>query len=414
MTEKKHQVLIVGGGAAGISLAAALKRKAGGGDMDIAIVEPSENHYYQPAFTLVGAGSYSLAQTQRKEKDLVPAGVEWIRGRASGFQPESNSLSLEGGESLTYDYLVVCPGLELNWEKIDGAKESLGQGGVCSNYSPEHVAYTWECLKKQKAGAKLLFTQAPLPFKCPGAPQKIAYLAADHLRKQGILNDCRLSFLSHAPTIFGVPFFARELNKVADRYGIQRFFQHNLVGIDGKNRTATFEILGGDREGETQALEYDLLHFTPPQSPPEVIRKGPLANEAGYVEVNQHSLQHVQYTNIFALGDAASTPNSKTAAAVRKQVPVVVNNILALQNGESLDESYDGYASCPLTTAYGKVIMAEFGYGGKVMPTFPLDPARERRSYWWIKATGLPLFYWNYMLKGYTWFLDHDRDFVES
>ena len=413
MSEKKHQLVIVGGGTAGITLAATLNRQAGSQKLDIAIIEPANEHYYQPAFTLVGAGSYTLDKTRRPQSELIPAGVDWIQGRASSFDPDNNSLTLESGDKLSYDYLVLCPGLELNWEKIKGASEALGSGGVCSNYSPQHVEYTWDCIQQLKAGSTALFTQAPLPFKCPGAPQKIAYLCADHLRKRDLLKQVNLHFLTHGPAMFAVPLFAKELNSVAARYDINVHFQHNLVAIDADNKQASFEIVGGDKEGEKVVLDYDMLHFTPPQSPPEAIRNSVLANEAGYVDVNQHSLQHNRFNNVYGLGDAASTPNSKTAAAVRKQAPVVAHHLLGQIQGKPSALEYDGYGSCPLTTAYGKVIMAEFIYGGKVTPTFPLDPRKERWLNWWIKASGLPLFYWHYMLKGYSWFFQHNTDFVE-
>ncbi len=413
MSESKHQIIIVGGGTAGITVAASLRRQAGGANLDIAIIEPSTEHYYQPAFTLVGAGTYTLDKIRRKEQSLIPEGANWIRAKANSFDPDNNVLTLDSGDSVAYDYLVLCPGLELNWEKIEGASAALGNNGVCSNYSPEHVEYTWSCIQNLKPGAKALFTQAPLPFKCPGAPQKIAYLAADHLQKNGHLNECEVSFLTHGPGLFAVPMFAKELVKVAERYGINVHYQHNLVSIDSANKKATFEVVGGDKQGEKVVLEYDMLHFTPPQSPPEAIKKSSLANESGYIDVHQNTMQHTKFTNIFALGDAGSTPNSKTAAAVRKQAPVVVKHLMTLMNGGSLKEAYDGYGSCPLTTAYGKVIMAEFVYGGKVTPTFPLDPRKERWFNWWIKVTGLPVFYWSYMLKGYDWFFKHNTDYVD-
>jgi sulfide:quinone oxidoreductase len=412
-TEKHHQILIIGGGTAGITVATSLCRRSGNDNLDIAIVEPSDTHYYQPAFTLVGAGCYSMANTRRQERALIPAGVKWIKDRVASFDPDSDRVELDSGDVVTYDYLVVCPGLELNWDKIEGAQEALGKNGVCSNYSPDYAEYTWTCLQQLKAGANVLFTQAPLPFKCPGAPQKIAYLGADHLKKKGILGDCNLHFLTHGPAMFAVPFFAEKLNKVVARYGIDVHFQHNLVSIDGENRKATFEVVGGDDQGETVVLDYDMLHFTPPQSPPGAVKSSPLANEAGYVDLNQHSMQHSQYKNVFGLGDAGSTPNSKTAAAVRKQAPIVVRNLLGLIRGGTVEEGYDGYASCPLTTAYGKVLMAEFIYGGKVTPTLPLDPGKELWVNWWIKVTALPIFYWNYMLKGYEWFFAHNTDFKE-
>jgi len=238
-------------------------------------------------------------------------------------------------------------------------------------------------------------------------------LSADYLRKKGIGAECDLHFLTHAPGMFAVPLFAKELVKVAERHKINVHFQHNLVAIDGENRRATFEVVGGENSGSRLDIEFDMLHVTPPQSPPAEIKNSPLANEAGFVDLDQGTMRHTRYGNVFGLGDAGSTPNSKTAAAIRKQSPVVVKNLLKVMDGRSLEDTYDGYASCPLTTAYGKVLMAEFCYGGKVTPTFPLNPAKERWSYWWIKATGLPIFYWHYMLKGREWFLKHNVDFVD-
>ncbi len=413
MASKHHQILIIGGGAAGITVAASLRRNTGGRNLDIAIIEPSDAHYYQPALTLVGAGAYSLAKTRRAESTLIPNGVIWLKDSAASFDPDNNSVGLESGDSVTYDYLVVCPGLVLHFDKIEGVTEALGKGGVCSNYSPAHAEYTWECIKGLQRGGKAIFTQAPLPFKCPGAPQKIAYLAADYLRKQGLLKDCNLSFLTHAPSMFGVPFFAKELVKVAARYGIDVKYQHNLIALDGAAKKATFEVVGGDKEGEKLTVDYDMIHVTPPQSPPEFVRSSVLANEGGWVDVHKHTMQHVKYNNVFGLGDVASTPNSKTAAAIRKQAPVVVRNLLQVMDGGTLEEGYDGYGSCPLTTAYGKVILAEFVYAAKVTPTFPLDPRKERSSMWWVKTTGLPIMYWDYMLKGHEWFWQHDTNFVE-
>ena len=408
-----HKILIIGGGAAGITVAASLKRR-GVRAADIAIVEPSDTHYYQPAFTLVGAGAYDLARTRRPTDSLIPAGIARIKAAAHKFDPDSNAVELSTGNRLTYDYLVVCTGLKLDWNKVEGLAEALGHDGVCSNYSPQHVTYTWDCIKALKPGDKAIFTQPPLPFKCPGAPQKIVYLTIDDLRRRGIRQKVDIEYYVHAPVIFGVPFFARQLAKIAADYGVKIFYQHNLVAVDAKAKNAVFEIVGGDKQGQRVSVPFDMLHVSPPQSPPDEIKSSPLANAAGWVEVNQNSMQHVRYANVFSLGDVASTPNSKTAAAVRKQAPVVVRNILRLMRGAAVENSYDGYASCPLTTANGKAIIAEFVYGGKVTPTLPiLDPGKPRWLSWWIKTTFLPILYWSYMLKGREWFPRHNTAFKE-
>ncbi len=408
MATRHRQVLIVGGGTAGIAVAASLSKRDGG--LDIAIVEPSRQHYYQPAFSLVGAGQFDIDATRRQIELVVPPGVGLIRAGVTAFRPEANAVDLTDGNTFTYDWLIVATGVGLDWDKVSGLRETLGKNGVCSNYAPEHAPYTWQCVQALKPDAHAVFTQPPLPFKCPGAPQKAAYLTADYLRRKG--QGARLDYYVHAPVIFGVPYFARELVKVAARHGIAVHYQHNLVAVDGGKKLATFEAVGGDGQGQRIEVPFDMLHVAPPQSPPAAVRTSPLANPAGFVEVDQNSLRHTRFANVFALGDACSTANSKTAAAVRKQAPVVAQNLLAAVAGRPLTAAYDGYASCPLTTAIGKVIMAEFIYGGKVTPTLPLDPSQERSFNWWIKKTALPVFYWNYMLRGHEWFLKHNTAFT--
>lgn len=412
MSNSNHDVVIVGGGTAGITVAASLRRRAPK-SLDIAIIDPAESHYYQPAWTLVGGGAYSLERTRRSLASLVPAGVRLIRDAVTAFRPDANEVTLASGDVVGYAQLVVCPGLILDWEKVEGLPGAPGRNGVCSNYSADHAEYTWACIQALKSGARAVFTQPPMPFKCPGAPQKIAYLTADHLRRSGLLKSCHIEFHTATPAIFGVPFFAKALTRVAARYGIEVDVSHNLIAVDGAARKATFEVVDGDGKGSRIVVDYDMLHVTPPQAPPAFIRTSPLANEAGWVDVDQGSLQHPKFSNVFSLGDVCSTPNSKTAAAIRKQSPVVVRNILRVRKGEEAVAEYDGYASCPLTTAYGKVIMAEFIYGGKVTPSIPLNPGKERWVNWWIKKTGLPLMYWHYMLKGREWFPEHNTRWRE-
>ena len=406
-----HTILIIGGGAAGVSVANNMRRQ--NAKIDISIIEPSEKHYYQPGFTIVGGGAYTLKQTLRNEADLIHPSVTWIKDYADTFQPDENTVTLRSGEIISYDYLVVCPGLQLDWHKIAGLSETIGKNNVCSNYSPDTVEYTWECIKNTQSGVAL-FTQPPMPIKCAGAPQKIMYLAADRFRKKGILDNISVEFFTAGPAMFGVPFFAKALNKVVAGYGIKPYFNHNLIAIDGPAKTATFELT--DAEGKQQQLvkSFDMIHVTPPQSAPDFIKNSPLANAAGWVDVNEKTLQHNKFTNIFGLGDATSTPNAKTAAAVRKQVPVLVDNIFQLIDGKSVDENYDGYGSCPLTTSLSTVMLAEFSYGGKVTPSFPwLDP-RKSLFIWWIgKKIGFPWMYWSLMLKGYRIDIPHLESYAK-
>jgi sulfide:quinone oxidoreductase len=407
------RIVIIGGGAAGITVAASLMRRADGKALEIRIVDPAKKHFYQPALTLVGGGAYELADTNRPMQSVIPKGVEWIAQAVTDIDPENNQVKLADQTTLDYDYLVVCPGVSLDWDAIEGLSDTIGKNGVCTNYSPQHVEYTWECIQALKAGDKAFFTQAPLPFKCPGAPQKIAYMAADYLKQKKILDQCELHFTNPGPGMFGVPFFAKQLVQVAAGYGIECNLLHKLTKIDGERKVATFQVVGGDEEGTVKEFEFDMIHVTPHQKAPDFLKGSGIVNEAGYVEVDQNSMQQVKYPNVFGLGDACSTPNSKTAAAVRKQAPTVVANIKNMIDGKPLEESYLGYGACPLVTARGKVIMAEFIYGGKVTPTLPFftKPHRESSLMWPIKTHGLPFLYWEFMLKGHEKFFQPDMNY---
>jgi sulfide:quinone oxidoreductase len=394
----QHQIVIVGGGTAGTSVAASLLRHRP--SLDVAVVEPSDTHYYQPAWTLVGGGVCKLEQTARAQKETLPESATWVQKRVTSFQPDTNRITLADGSTLAYQVLVVAPGIQLNWDQVQGLTAALGRNGVCSNYSPDYAPYTWDCLR-QFQGGKAIFTQPAPPLKCAGAPQKIAYLAADHARRNGVLDNSEFHFYSGAGALFSVPDFVPYLEEVAQGYGIGIHLSHELVAVDGDNRIATFRTK--DSEGNTRDVEqaFDLLHVTPPQTAPDFVRESPLVNSEGWVDVDRNTTQHNQYPNIFSLGDASSLPTSKTAAAVRKQAPVTVANLLAHLDSAPLEASYDGYTSCPLITAYGKVILAEFMYDAVVSPTLPLNPFKESRFYWWVKTTALPAFYWRGMLRGY-------------
>ena len=397
MAAQHFTLLIVGGGAAGVSVANNMRRQ--NPTITIGLIEPSEKHYYQPGFTIIGGGAYTLKKATKEEKDLIHPSVTWLKDYADTFAPDKNTVTLKSKAKVTYDYLVVCPGLQLDWDKVKGLKETLGKNNVCSNYSVEHVEYTWTTIQAMESG-NAIFTQPPMPIKCAGAPQKIMYLAADRFRKKGILDKFNIEFCTATPGLFGVPFFAKALLKVVADYGIKTNFQTTLVAIDGKKKTATFEVTEGDKKSEV-TKNFDMIHVTPPQSAPDFIKQSPLANAAGWVDVNPKSLLHNKYPNVFGLGDAAGTTNAKTAAAVRKQVPIVVDNILNVMNAKAVIEKYDGYGSCPLTTSLNTVMLAEFAYDGKVTPSFPfIDPRENRPIWWWGKTTGFPFLYWHIMIKG--------------
>ncbi|HEY9685522.1 MAG TPA: FAD/NAD(P)-binding oxidoreductase [Coleofasciculaceae cyanobacterium] len=391
-----YQVVIVGGGTAGITVAAKLARKLKSGS--VAIIEPSRVHYYQPLWTLVGGGVFPKQKSARQEADFIPRGVTWIQEAVDAFQPDSNQLTTDSGRTLSYDCLVVAPGLQINWDRIPGLQEALGKDGVCSNYSYETVDKTWEFIRNFQGGTAI-FTHPSTVVKCGGAPQKIMYLADDAFRKSGVRDKSRVVFASASGGIFAVKKYADALNRVIDRKGIDTMYRQNLVELRPSQHEAIFEHMD---TGEKTNLHYDFIHVTPPMGPPDFVRHSPLANAEGWVDVDQHTLRHHRYPNVFSLGDAASLPTSKTGAAIRKQAPVLVENLMAVMQNREPVVHYDGYTSCPLVTGYGRLILAEFDYNLKPQETFPFDQSKERRSMYILKKDVLPRFYWSAMLKGIT------------
>lgn len=394
-TRDHYPVLIIGGGSAGITVAARLRKHVPAGD--IGVVEPAEKHYYQPLWTLVGGGVMPKRTTERSEASVMPAGVSWVRDSVTEFLPAENAVRTAGGATLRYDYLVVAAGIQIDWHKVKNLPECLGKDGVCSNYSYEHVQSTWEFIRGFKGGTAV-FTQPNTPIKCGGAPQKIMYLAEDHFRRSGVRDRCDVRFYSGDPAIFKVKKYADALTRVIESRGMKTFFQHNLVELRPQSREAVFQNLAAG--GAEVVQRYDMIHVTPPMSAPDVIKRSPLANAGGWVDVDKATLRHTRFANVFSCGDASSLPTSKTGAAIRKQAPVLVANLLAAMRQAQPAQTYDGYTSCPLVTGYGKLILAEFDYDLKPTETFPFDQGKERRSMYLLKKHVLPPLYWSGMLKG--------------
>lgn len=411
--QNHHQVVIIGGGTAGIMVASQLMKQKN--YTRIAIIEPADTHYYQPAWTLVGAGTYDYAKTARPMGDIIPKGTTWIKDKATGFSPENNTVHTAASGDITYDYLVVAPGLVYDMNLVPGLGEALDKGVVCSNYTkPDH---TWQVVQNFKGGTAL-FTQPTTPIKCGGAPQKTMYLSEAAFHKTGVRDKTSVVFATPGTIIFGVPEIAKTLMEVVDRKDINLRFGYQLKKVDGPNRIAWYAFadhmkeynhkeIKTETDGDLTGIHFDMLHTAPPSVAPKFIKESSLVNEAGWLAVNKHTMQHDTYGNIFGLGDVAGLPTAKTGAAIRKQVPVVVDNIDLLIKTEKMGtKSYNGYSSCPLVTDYGKMVLAEFDYANKFTPDPKLkqllisDSSKEHWRLWILKKYMLPYLYWNKMMKG--------------
>lgn len=403
MASATHDIVIIGGGAAGIAVAASLLARRP--NADIAIVDPADIHYYQPGWTMVGAGIFDAAFTARTMASVLPRGVHWIKSAVAAFEPERDALILDGCRVVKYKQLVVCPGLKLDWNGIEGLTDTLGRHGVTSNYRYDLASYTWALVRQLRHG-RAIFTQPPMPIKCAGAPQKAMYLSSDHWRRTRVLKDIDIQFCNAGAVLFGVADYVPALMEYVKAYGIQLNFGQTLVGVDGPEKKATFMVTHADGMKERITRDFDMLHVVPPQRAPDFIRVSPLADTAGWVDVDPGTLRHKMFANVYSLGDVTNTPNAKTAAAARKQAPVVAHNLLAAQGVVQSEARYDGYGSCPLTVERGKIVLAEFTYGGKVAPSFPkwlIDGTRPSALAWYLKERILPQLYWDAMLKGREW-----------
>jgi sulfide:quinone oxidoreductase len=397
MATARHRIVIVGGGSAGVTVAARLRRK---GQTDVSIIDPAATHYYQPLWTLVGGGCAPVESSARPQASVMPKGVTWIRQTAVGVDVDTKEVALDDGSHIAYDYLVVCPGIQLDWDKITGLGQTLGREGVSSNYLYELAPAMWKFIRETRSGTAV-FTMPSGPIKCAGAPQKIAYLAADYWREQGVLHKMDIHLVLATPAMFAVKEFSDILEGVARRYGIHVHLQSEATSVNPDKREVTI----ADRAGNTEtSLGYDVMHVVPPQSAPDWVKKSVLAdptNPGGYVEIDKHTMQHTRFPEVFALGDAGSSPNSKTGAAIRKQAPVAVVNMLDVMAGKAPSARYEGYSSCPLTTSRHTMLLAEFDYSMTPKPSIPkINTLKERRDMWYLKRYGLPALYWQLMLRG--------------
>ncbi len=398
-----YDVVIVGAGAAGIAVASSIESRTIG--LEIAIIDPADVHYYQPGWTMVGGGIFDAQSTARTMGSLIPRGVHWIKSAVAAFEPKDDAVILDGCRVVKYKRLIVCPGLKLDWHKVDGLVDTLGKNGVTSNYRYDLAPYTWELVSDMKTG-RALFTQPPMPIKCACAPQKAMYLSGDHWFRNGSLPNIDIQFMNAGGVLFGVKEYVPALEQYVKKYDADLNFFHNLVAVDGPAKKAWFDVAKPDTPVERIEVEFDMMHVTPPQAAPDFIRVSPLADAAGWVDVDQATLRHKEFDNIWSLGDVMNAPNAKTAAAARMQAPVVANNVVADINGKPATTQYNGYGSCPLTVERGKIVLAEFGYGGTLLPSFPnwvLDGTKPTRAAWLLKEKILPPIYWKAMLRGREW-----------
>ncbi|GAO15168.1 hypothetical protein UVI_02029340 [Ustilaginoidea virens] len=409
---RSHRVVVVGAGTAGLAIGHQLLRRGDFAASDIALVDPATWHHYQPGWTLVGGGLKNKEDLRRRLDELVDPKLRLYKSAVASVAPGDNLVRLSDGDVLSYEHLVVAPGLTVDYDSVEGLREALrSDGPVSTIYSYDSCDKAFRTIEGL-AGGTAIFTQPAGVIKCAGAPQKIMWLALHRWKQAGLYDGSgsgsgpgpgsaiRISFATGLPAMFAVPKYAARLEQLRRERGVEGLFQHDLVAVRGNE--ATFARPNGD----AVVRKFDLLHVTPKMGAPAFIRESGLANAAGYVDVDDGTLRHARFPNVWSAGDASSLPTSKTAAAVTAEAPVLVRNLLRAMEGKEPDASYDGYTSCPLVTEYGKVLLAEFKYGGEPKETFDdwlgVDQAEPRRAFYHLKKDFFPWVYYASMVKG-TW-----------
>lgn len=419
-SEATGKILIIGGGLAGISTAARLANTLS--NPDITIIEPNPKSVsYQPGTTLVASGVYTKADIDYNTSDFIPKGVTVLKDRAIDFNPESNSVALASGETVTYDFLIVAAGITLDYGAIKGLEEvgdaytsgdafkilkAFGDSGVTSVYNIDSAVAMWtqmqKFIQKAKDGQKVkgVFTDPDTAVKCGGAPKKVMYLTNARLVEAGARENAELTFYPDSGKLFGVKEYADAIEKQFIARDMKWNFNHNLIEVDIAKKIAIFDKHWQEKGPYDKDLEeysmvtknlnvevpFDFLHITPPQKAPDEIGKSAIGSAKGWVPVHKETLQHVKYNNIFALGDIAAVPMGKTGGTVRKQYKVLVDNLISVMEGKEPTAKFGGYTVCPLITDIGKVMLAEFDWTAKPTPSFPLDPTQERYLWWLLKV----------------------------
>ncbi|KRZ66572.1 Sulfide:quinone oxidoreductase, mitochondrial [Trichinella papuae] len=400
--KQSYQLLIIGGGSAGMALSAYFSRKLGPGR--VGVVESSQMHSFQPLWTLVGGGLNRLDKASKPMGHLFHKNCTWIPDHLKTFVPEKNYIITQTEKEIKYDYLVVAMGITPRLDMVKGLVQALETPGVCSIYYGEGSVKTYESAKRLQKG-NALFTFPSTPIKCAGAPQKIMYLTEEMFRNTGRRDQYHVQYNNALGVMFSVPVYAKTMEKVAQRKGIQVNYFHDLVEVDWKNRIAKFRVKSSNEDAEKiQDFPYDFLHVAPPFSAPDNLRMcTELVDSAGYLNVDPYTLQHKKYPNIFGIGDCANLPTSKTLAAITSQGKVLRRRIGALINNQDVNKQilYNGYTSCPLITSRNTVVLAEFGYDGKLLETLPINQNKERHTLFYVATKLMPQIYWRLHVNGF-------------
>ena len=400
---KGAKIVIVGAGAAGLSMASRLVQRLDGAE--ITIIDGRKAHYYQPGFTLVAGGIKPKDYVTSTTAEYLPKSINWIEEAVAEIDPDGNKVVTASGKAVAYDYLVVATGLTLDYASIEGMDVNrIGQDGLGSIYAGPDAAFaTWGAMSQfADKGGVGLFLRPNTEMKCAGAPLKYPFITDDYLRRRGNRGKAEVIYAANNKALFSVPIVSEKVRMLFRDRGVKVQYDHIQTGIDLGRKVAMFSTPTGPTE-----IKYDFINVVPPMRAPAAVRNSPLRWQEGpwagdgWMEVDKSTLRHKRYANVFGVGDIAGVPKGKTAASVKWQVPVAVDHLVASIAGDKATSVYNGYTSCPLITRLGQAMLVEFDYDNNLVPSFPgvIAPLEELWITWVMKTMALKPTYLT-MLRG--------------
>ncbi|WP_235916782.1 NAD(P)/FAD-dependent oxidoreductase [Antrihabitans cavernicola] len=388
-------VLIIGGGNAGLSAAGRLLRR---GVTGVAVIEPHRVHTYRPQLSYVGAGQSSMNSAERTQRSVTPRGCTWIADSAVSVDTATRTVRCASGVSFRYRDLVLGPGLVPDTKALPGIFEALESPTVASNYL-DRAEQTWKLVQSMPIRGRAVFTVPRAPVSCTGTTIKPLFLAADHWRRTRRLPGVDITLVIDRAALLPSADLTTELLRHLDDLGVQVLHRTRVSKLNPDESTIT---VTGD-EGCT-TLPYDMLHLVPRFRGPRWVHDSGLTGDDphGLVDIDPHTFRHRTHPNVWAAGDGATVDTDPSGGALRKQISILVDNLLAARRNEAVSR-YDGYTVAPIATDARRLIVGEFDRSGSLASSLPslIDPLKPRRTAWAFDRYVLPRIYWNLLLNGH-------------
>jgi sulfide:quinone oxidoreductase len=391
------RIVILGAGTAGTMIANKLRKALDKEEWKITITDSDKMHYYQPGFLFIPFGIYNREDVIKPKSDFMPAGVEVIYSGIDKVDAENNSVILEGGKILNYDYLIIATGTKTYPEETPGLKEKLWYKEIFDFYTIEGATALRNFIKGWEGG-RLVMAITEIPFKCPVAPLEFVFLADDYFTKKGIRDKVDITYVTPMAGAFTKPVATKMLSELLEEKNIKVVPDFYIEKIDNDSK----KLVSYDE----QEISFDLLTIVPLNMGDKMIERSGLGDDMNFVPVNRETLQSDQYENIFVLGDASNIPTSKAGSVAHFAAEILFENLMNAIEGRPLVAKFDGHANCYIETGGGKGALIDFNYETEPLPgTFPLPGIGP---FGLLKNTkinhyGKILFrwiYWHILLKG--------------